>query len=300
MLKLHPPSDQEIRSQYTAVVFYAIIMMIKLVAYFSTHVMALLAESFHSLSDLLISGFLLLALLWSRRGADRAHMFGHGRAQNVAALLAATLFISFTSYKLYEEAIPKLLHPGPVVQENLTIAIGVLVASMVLAAVPLVSMSRLKGLGAAVKAQRVELINDELGVLSALVGTIVISLGYPLADPIATMVIATIIAANAIKMFRDNLGLVIGQSPSTEYIEKVRQIALSTQGVLGIEGFWAEYIGPDAYHIDLQVRVAPGITIEQASEIAQNVRDAIMSGVDCQFCIVRPVPDTNYSIPSGR
>jgi cation diffusion facilitator family transporter len=300
MLKLHPPSDQEIRSQYTAVVFYAIIMMIKLVAYFSTHVMALLAESFHSLSDLLISGFLLLALLWSRRGADRAHMFGHGRAQNVAALLAATLFISFTSYKLYEEAIPKLLHPGPVVQENLTIAIGVLVASMVLAAVPLVSMSRLKGLGAAVKAQRVELINDELGVLSALVGTIVISLGYPLADPIATMVIATIIAANAIKMFRDNLGLVIGQSPSTEYIEKVRQIALSTQGVLGIEGFWAEYIGPDAYHIDLQVRVAPGITIEQASEIAQNVRDAIMSGVDCQFCIVRPVPDTNYSFPSGR
>jgi cation diffusion facilitator family transporter len=193
-----------------------------------------------------------------------------------------------------------LLYPGPVVQENLTIAIGVLVASMVLAAVPLVSMSRLKGLGAAVKAQRVELINDELGVLSALVGTIVISLGYPLADPIATMVIATIIAANAIKMFRDNLGLVIGQSPSTEYIEKVRQIALSTQGVLGIEGFWAEYIGPDAYHIDLQVRVAPGITIEQASEIAQNVRDAIMSGVDCQFCIVRPVPDTNYSIPSGR
>jgi ferrous-iron efflux pump FieF len=91
-------SDKEMRSMVLTVGFYAIIMVIKLIAYFSTHVMALLAETFHSLSDLFISGFLLIALVWSRRGADRAHMFGHGRAQNVAALLAATLFLSFTSY----------------------------------------------------------------------------------------------------------------------------------------------------------------------------------------------------------
>src|SRR5512137_3213026 len=130
MPKFKHPADNETRSLYLTVGFYAIIVVIKLIAYFSTHVMALLAESFHTLSDLFISGFLLLALLWSRRGADKDHMFGHGRAQNVAALLAATLFLSFTSYKLYEEAIPKLIHPAKQVHENLPIAIGVLVVSM--------------------------------------------------------------------------------------------------------------------------------------------------------------------------
>jgi divalent metal cation (Fe/Co/Zn/Cd) transporter len=35
-------------------------------------------------------------------------MFGHGRAENAAGLVAATLFISFTSYKFYEESIPRL------------------------------------------------------------------------------------------------------------------------------------------------------------------------------------------------
>jgi divalent metal cation (Fe/Co/Zn/Cd) transporter len=93
-----------------------------------TGVMALFAEALHTLSDIFISGFLLVATLWSRKKADEVHMFGYGRAQNVAALVAATLFISFTSLKLYEEAIPRLfasdeasyqrslLSEGPIVQ----------------------------------------------------------------------------------------------------------------------------------------------------------------------------------------
>ena len=94
MTKPHLSPDKEIRSLYMTVGFYAIIIVIKLIAYFSSHVMALLAESFHTLSDLFISGFLLIAILWSRKSADKEHMFGHGRAQNVAVLLAASLFLS--------------------------------------------------------------------------------------------------------------------------------------------------------------------------------------------------------------
>lgn len=238
MAKSQDSPKKEIRSLYITVGFYAIIVIIKLIAYFSTHVMALLAESFHTLSDLFISGFLLVALLWSRKGADKDHMFGHGRTQNVAALLAATLFLSFTSYKLYEEAIPRLFHPASLTHENLPVAIGVLVLSMIIAAIPLISLIRQRKLGAAAKAQMIELINDELGALAALIGTIFIAWGYPLADPIATIVVATIIAINAIGVFRENLGLVLGKSPGPEYIEQVKQIAHSTPGVMGVVGPW--------------------------------------------------------------
>ena len=290
MTKSRAAPTKEIRSLYITVGIYAIIVVIKLIAYFSTHVMALLAESFHTLSDLFISGFLLVALMWSRKAADKDHMFGHGRAQNVAALLAATLFLSFTSYKLYEEAIPKLFHPASLGHENLSIAIGVLVGSMLIAGIPLVSLVRQKKLGAAAKAQMIELVNDELGVLSALVGTIFISLGYPLADPIATMIVATIIAINAIGVFRENLGLVLGKSPGPEYIEKIRQLALSTPGVLGVVGPWAEYIGPDTLHVDLQVKVATGITIDAANQIARAVRQRVQAELDCLYCSVHPEP----------
>jgi ferrous-iron efflux pump FieF len=290
MPKIQLPADKEIRSLYMTVGFYAIIVVIKLVAYFSTHVLALLAETFHTLSDVFISVFLLVALLWSRRGADKDHMFGHGRAQNVAALLAATLFLSFTSYKLYEEAIPKLFHSASTTHENLPIAIGVLVISMIIAGAPLVSLVRQKTKGAAAKAQMIELINDELGLLAALIGTLFIVAGFPLADPIATIIVATIIAINAIGIFRENLGLVLGKSPGIEYLEKVRQIASSTEGVLGVVGPWAEYIGPDSVHVDLQIKVASGISIDAANAIARQVRQRIQAQTGCLYCSVHPEP----------
>ncbi len=290
MNKTHSPGTQETRSLYLTVALYAVIFVIKLIAYFSTHVMALLAESFHTLSDLFISGFLLVALLWSRKAADQDHMFGHGRAQNVAALLAATLFLSFTSFKLYEEAIPKLFHPGSVAHENLTVAIVVLIISMVIAAAPLVSLLRQRKLGAAARAQMIELINDELGLLSALIGTLFISWGYPLADPIATIIVATIIAINAVGVFRDNLGLVLGKSPGAEYLDKVRQQALSVPGVLSVIGPWAEYIGPDSVHVDFQIKVASGITIDEANTIARSVRQKVQAEMGCLYCSVHAEP----------
>ena len=63
MAKFHLPADKEICSLYITVGVYTTIFITKLVTYFSTHVLALLAESFHNLSDLFISGFLLIALL---------------------------------------------------------------------------------------------------------------------------------------------------------------------------------------------------------------------------------------------
>src|SRR3990172_4697265 len=164
----------EVRTLKLAVGIYLLVFVLKIVVYFFTGVMALLAEALHTLSDIFISGFLLVATIWSRKEADEVHMFGHGRAQNVAALVAATLFISFTSYKLYEEAIPRLFAPVEVPYQNLELALGVLVLSMFIAAVPLINLFRQKQRGPAARAQFLESINDELGLIAALIGTLFI------------------------------------------------------------------------------------------------------------------------------
>src|SRR5512136_2835813 len=131
---------EDIKSIRTTLILYGVIFVMKLVAYFMSGVMALLAEALHTLADIFVSGFLLIAARYSRREADRAHMFGYGRAQNVAALVAATLFISFTCFELYREAIPHLLRPEPVAYQNLPLAIGVVIVSMFIAAIPLINL----------------------------------------------------------------------------------------------------------------------------------------------------------------
>jgi divalent metal cation (Fe/Co/Zn/Cd) transporter len=68
------------------------------------------------------------------------------------------------------------------------------------------------------RAQLMELGNDQLGLLSALIGAALLTAGYPVADPLAAIVVATIIALNAIGRFRENLCLLLGRSPGREYL----------------------------------------------------------------------------------
>src|SRR5512137_1705213 len=181
----------DLRGMRTALIVYVVIFALKLVAYFLSGVMVLLAEALHTLSDIFVSGFLLVAILYSRKKADKTHMYGYGRAQYVAALVAATLFISFTSFELYREAIPHLFQRDVLTYQNQWVAIGVLVVSIFIAALPLIRLLRQKGRGQAAKAQLMELVNDELGLLAALVGTLFVFWNKPIADPLASILVAT-------------------------------------------------------------------------------------------------------------
>jgi len=267
--------NEDARSLQLTLGIYLLIFALKLSVYFMSGVMALLAEALHTLSDIFVVGFLLIAERYSRHEADEVHMFGHGRAQNIAALVAATLFISFTSFELYREAVPHLFGHEPPAYHNVPLALGVLMVSMLIAAVPLIKLLRQKSRGAAAKAQFLELINDELGLLAALIGTLCVLWGMPIADPIASIVVATIIAVNAVGLFRENMSYLLGRAPSKDIMTQLENLGFSVPGVLGVHDLRATYIGPNAVHADIHIEVAPNLTVVEAHDIAQKVENLL-------------------------
>lgn len=277
-------SGSEMKALKWSIFLYAMVFGLKLAAYFMTGAMALLAEALHTLSDIFVSGFLLIALVVSKKPADENHPFGHGRAQHVGALVAATLFISFTSFELYKESIPRLFAHQTASHQNLSIAVGVLVLSMLLALAPLVSLLRQKQRGAAAKAQMYELVNDQLGLIAALVGTLVVMAGYPIGDPISAMVVASIIAANGVGLFRENASFLLGASPASEVLEKMKTAALAVAGVNGLHGLRAQCIGPEEIQAELHIEVNSGLLVEDGHKLAYEVRKRIreeVAGADC-------------------
>ncbi|MDE3090142.1 MAG: cation diffusion facilitator family transporter [Chloroflexota bacterium] len=284
--------SEDIRGLQLTLGVYVLIFAMKLVVYLMSGVLALMAEAFHTLSDVFVASFLLVAAIYSRKKADETYMFGYGRAQNAAALVAATLFVSFTSFELYKEAIPRLFQSEPAAYQNLPWVIGVLIASMFIAAAPLVKLLRQKTRGPAAKAQFTELINDELGLLAALIGTLFIMWGQPLADPIASIVVATIIAYNGIRLFIENLSFLLGRSPGAEYLANVERIARAVPGVLGVHDLRAEFVGPGVVHAGMHVQVQRGISIEEADQIAEEVRVRVHEGegADAGFCVIHVEP----------
>jgi ferrous-iron efflux pump FieF len=282
--------SSDIGSLRLTLALYVVILAAKMAAYLASGVMAVFAEALHTLSDIFISAFLLVAAVYSRRQADAVHMFGYGRAQNIAALVAATLFISFTSFELYREAIPRLFRPHEAQYENLLLVLGVIAGSMVVAAIPLARLFMQKARGAAAKAQLMELVNDQLGLAAALAATILIPLGYPLADPIAAIAVATIIAANAIILFRDSASFLLGKSPGPEFLAELERAARSVPGVVNLRGVRAEYVGPDTVHAGLHIEVAPNITVAESARITAEVRRRVHERTSPGYCYIETDP----------
>jgi divalent metal cation (Fe/Co/Zn/Cd) transporter len=73
-------------------------------------------------------------------------------------------------------------------------------------------------------------------------------------------------------------------------MEKVLRIAETTEGVLGVVGTWAEYISPGSIHVELQVNVASGISIDTANAKACTVCQRVQSEMNCLDCSVHPEP----------
>lgn len=278
-------ADEE-RSITTTLVLYGVIFAMKLVAYLMSGVVALLAEALHTLADIFVSGFLLVAARVSRRAADRTHMFGYGRAQNIAALVAATLFVSFTCLELLREAIPRLLRHEAAVYQNIPVAVGVLLVSIAVAAYPLLRLARGGARGAAARAQLQELVNDELGLVAALAGTLFAAAGVTAADPLAALAVAAIIAVNAAKLFRENASTLLGKAPSEEVFARLRALALSVPGVADVHDVRAEYVGPETIHADLHIRVAATLTVGEAHAIAAAVDTLLETAIGPGMCQV--------------
>lgn len=266
----------EERTLRLSVVLYVVVMVLKLGAWWWTGVMALLAEGLHTLSDVFVSGFLLVALRWSRRKPDDAHPFGYGRSQYIGALVAAVLFVSFTAFELYREGITRLVgHEATHPSKDVPVALVVLGVSMLIGLWPLVSLLRQKQRGAAARAQLLELVNDQLGLVAALVGTLLVQAGTAVADPIASLVVATIILVNGISLFRENLSYLLGRSLPPDELEKLSALIRQVAGVRGLHRLRVELLAPASFRADMHVEVERGLPIERANEIAEAVTSVV-------------------------
>ncbi len=282
--------NREIGNLKLVVISYILVFGLKISAYLATGVVALLAESLHTLSDILISVFLLIAYIWSKRKADEDYMFGYGRAQNIAALVAAILFVFFTGFELYKEAFYHIVNPSHAIYQNLDWAVLILVVSMMISAAPLISLMKHKKKGAVSKAQLSELFNDELGLVAALLGTLFIMWGHPIADPIATIVVATVIVANAVKLFIENSRLLLGKSPGRQFAKHLENLALSVRGVHGFHDLKAEYIGPDMVNASFHIEVPKNISVDEAHAISKKVEAKVLERTTCQSCTIHIDP----------
>ena len=118
-------SGESKKSVLSAIIGNTIVMIAKFGVFLSTGSSAMLAESVHSLADVMNQSLLYVGVLRSSQNPDSDHSSGYGREQFVWALISAVgIFFLGCGVTLYH-GIESLLHPheGPVVGIQTSIAV---------------------------------------------------------------------------------------------------------------------------------------------------------------------------------
>jgi divalent metal cation (Fe/Co/Zn/Cd) transporter len=98
--------------------------------------------------------------------------------------------------------------------------------------------------------------------------------GYESADDFAALFAAIIIVINAILLLRPALFELIDTAPDPQMVDKIRELALTVNGVLGTHKCHIRKLGFD-YFVDLDILCNPDAPIREGHNIAHLVGDVI-------------------------
>jgi cobalt-zinc-cadmium efflux system protein len=228
----HGNGDLDAQSRLRIVLFLSLGYMIaEAVGGWLTNSLALLADSGHMLSDVAALGLSLFAVWISRRPTTPKHTFGYYRAEILAALVNGAALVAISAL-IVIEAFGRLNHPqsvhGPAM---LAIASGGLVVNLV--SLRLLHAGRHESLN--LRGAWMHVGSDALGSLGAMVaGLLAWRLGWSVADPVASIVIALLVVYSSWSLLRQAMDVLMEGTPRGIDADEVRGALLSVQGVRAV------------------------------------------------------------------
>jgi cation diffusion facilitator family transporter len=130
---------------------------------------------------------------------------------------------------------------------------------------------------------------DVISAGTALVGVLIASWLYPLADPLAGLAVSVWIFRNAAGILVESLGYLTGRTAEPELLERIEAAAHHVEGVRGVHRVIADYVGPQV-RAELHVDVDGEISFLGAHQISNAVREAVeaLDEVDLAFVHLEP------------
>jgi cation diffusion facilitator family transporter len=249
------------------------LFILKLLIGLAINSLSLIADAFHSLSDVLTSIVVLIGFAIGEKPPDEEHPFGHGRVEIIATLIIAFMLI-IVALDLGRSAITRIISPKKV--EFSIIAIIFIFASALFKEW-MASFSIFLGK----KINASSLIADAWhhrsdAIASLLIGFGLIFMRYNiyLIDGILALGVAALIGLVAIQLIISSSNTLIGKAPDPELIEKIKQISSTVPGVLNIHDI---YVHDYNIHkiISLHVEINNNLSANEGHEIASTVEEKI-------------------------
>ncbi|MFA4984590.1 MAG: cation diffusion facilitator family transporter [Candidatus Omnitrophota bacterium] len=234
------------------------------------------ADGFHSLSDGASNIIGIIGITLSSQPRDKDHPYGHKKYETFFSLgIAALLFL--LSFQIIEAGIERFRHPV-LPQVNA----GNFAVMLITVAANIWIMNYEQKRGRELKsdfliADAMHTRADIFTSFSVIVTLLAIKSGFPILDPIATIIIALFIAYAGLEIVREGARVLCDTAAIIED-KKISDIVLGVKGVKACHKIRSRG-RPDDINIDLHVQVDPAMHIEEAHKISYRIEEAIKNGI---------------------
>lgn len=251
---------------------------------------ALIAESAHTLSDVLTSVIAFIGFKIGMKPADEDHQYGHGRAEPLVGLVIVA-FLLIVAFEILSGVYEKLTSGAALVAPDI-IAAGMalvgIVVNLVMTTYLIRTGRRISSPAIVADGQHQKV--DIFSCVAIFIGVIVSQLGYPILDPLIAIFIAIIVIKTAMELARDNVNIIMGKLPSKAILNNIKMIANSVNYVKGVHSIKINPMGPYS-SAELHIEVDGNLQLKDAHEIAHEVEKKIIDGVSgVEMAIVHVCP----------
>ena len=252
-----------------------ILSAIKLLAGILGRSGAMIADGIHSLSDVLSTIAVMVGLKLAKEPADEDHPYGHEKMEPIMAKMLAGILL-ITALLIGFNGIKSIINGTTVIPQKIA------VYAAILSIIVKEWMYRYTLRGAkkidssALIADAWHHRSDAFSSIGTFIGITGARMGYPILDPIASLVICIIITRVAINIYKQAIDQLVDHSADANTIQKIKNEIEETNGVMNLDELKTRVHGNRLY-VDVEICVSNNLSVCEAHEIAERVHYATES-----------------------
>ena len=240
--------------------------------------LSIIADAVNNLSDASSSVVTLLGFRMAQQPADLDHPYGHARYEYLSGLVVAALIL-LVGADLAKSSVEKIIHPAAVEFSAATFVVLLCAIAMK------VWMSRFfAALGKRIRsttlqATSVDSRNDVITSSAVLAGCLVEYFFHINIDGYVGLAVALFILYSGVHIARETISPLLGQRADRDLVERISQLILSHDKVLGIHDLLVHDYGPGqcyaSVHVELSAQEDPLVCHDIIDDIECDALDQL-------------------------
>jgi cation diffusion facilitator family transporter len=262
----------------------------------ATGSLGILAEAAHSGLDLVAALITLFAVRLSDRPADQTHPYGHGKVENLSALVE-TLLLLVTCIWIIYEAINRLFFHAVHVEPSFW-AFLIMCMSIVIDLTRSRALYRVakKYASQALEADALHFSTDIWSSSVVIIGLTLVLIGdltgqttlLAKSDALAALVVALIVIYVSMKLGQRTIDALLDRAPEG-LAQEIAKAASSPQDVVEVTRIRVRQVGNQTF-VDLRISVPRHLSFEESHAVTREVQNSVRAIVPNADVVVHAIP----------